>query len=79
MGKVLVINTLSTSLFVYKMSALLNISNKQTKRFEEMINNYLWGIDKKHKIPLTVLTKSKQDRGLRLVDLKMKQNALKVQ
>ena len=41
--KVLVINSLIGSLFVYRMNVLLNMSDQMIRRFYEMVNKYFWG------------------------------------
>ena len=75
-GKVLVVNTLIGSLFVYKMSTMLNMTDRQINTVEGVIREYIW-TGKKPKISFELLKKNKIHGGLRLVDLKAKQNALK--
>ena len=42
-GRVLVINTLCESLFVYKMSVMTNIPKDLLRRINDAVNNFLWG------------------------------------
>ena len=44
-GKILVVNSLVASLFVYKMSVLPNIPRKHTDKFYEIVRNFLWKLD----------------------------------
>ena len=76
-GKVLIINTLMGSLFVYKMMTMTNLSDKQLKLVEKVFREYLWS-GKKAKLSLETLQKSKKDGGLRLVNLRAKQDATKI-
>ena len=75
-GKILIVNTLMGSLFVYKMMALLNLTSKQISVVENIFRNFIWS-GKKPKISLELLKKNKIHGGLRLVDLNAKQKALK--
>ena len=67
-GKVLVINTLLASMFVYTMCALPVISHSQFKRIEKIITNFLWN-NGTHKIPLQVLYLPKNRGGMGLANL----------
>ena len=75
-GKVNVINTLIGSLFVHKMMVLPSISDKVVNDIEKCMINFLWG-KSKPKIPIRVLQKSKKCGGLKLVNLRKRDNALK--
>lgn len=77
-GKVLLINSLIASLFVYKMQALPLIDQKYIDHFNVMVKNFLWE-DKKPKIPLSVLNNSRETGGLRLIDLSKRDYSLKAQ
>lgn len=77
-GRILIVNTLIASMFVYKMQVLCNIPYKMIELFNEMISLYLWK-DKKPKIALKQLMLDKTEGGLRLVDLFYRQMALKAQ
>ena len=77
-GKVLIINTLMASLFVYKMSVLPIMSDQQFSRIYGIIHRFLWK-GGKAKIPLNVLQKPKKNGGLGLVDFEAKHKALHAQ
>ena len=62
LGKVLVINSLMSSLFVYAMAVTPKISKNQVNRYENIVKTYLWK-GTKEKIPLKILQKSKEWGG----------------
>ena len=74
MGKVLVINALLSSLFVYKMFVLPMLTVEQVNRFNALVTNFLWQ-GKKAKIPTAVLQQNKQKGGLKLVNIVEKQRS----
>ena len=74
MGKMLVVNSLVGSLFVYKMEYIL--VNFVTQ-FYDMVHYFLWK-DGKARIPKEVLCCDKNAGGLRLVELTCKHEAPKV-
>ena len=76
-GKINVINTLCVSLFVYKMQVLPRIPNEVVKIVEKEFVRYIWkgGIPK---IALKILQGNKPDGGMGLVDLRIKDKALKI-
>ena len=76
MGKVLVVNTLIASLFVYKMMVLPNMPDNIIKVIENEIRKYLWG-GKKAKIAYQMLQNSVETGGLNLVNFRNKECALK--
>ena len=76
LGKVQVINSLIASQFVYKMMVLPNISSRIIKCLENEIRDYLWN-GKKSKVAFRTLQNDKQNGGLKLVNLKYKEKALK--
>ena len=75
-GKVQVINTLIASLFVYKMMVLPTIPDTVVKRVDNLIRDYLWN-GRKSKISYTIMQNPKDHGGLKLVNLKKKDKALK--
>ena len=77
LGKILIVNTLIASLFVYKMSVLPTIPQQYVKRFNEIIMKFIWN-NKKPKIPLKILQANKVDGGLGLVNLAIKDASLRV-
>ena len=77
MGKVVVINSLMESLFVYKLNALELMTEVQCKQVERLISQFLWS-EKRPKIALKTLQLPKNEGGLRLFDIRNKQKALKI-
>ena len=76
-GKITVVNTLISSLLVYKMQVLPNMPQKTIKLIENKIRAFIWN-KKKAKISLRILQKNKADGGLGLVDIKQKEKSIKV-
>ena len=76
-GKVLIINVLIASMFVYKMLVLPDISRNLMKKTEQQFRDFLWS-GKKSKIALKTLQAPKSQGGLQLIDLKIKEAALKI-
>ena len=77
LGKIMVINTLIGSLFVYKMTVLPSIPERIVKHIEALLINFIWG-GNKAKIPLDVLQRDKTEGGLKLLDIRLKDYALKI-
>ena len=77
LGKVLVINTLVASQFIYKMLVLPRIPDNIVTKIEQLMVDYLWG-GKKSKVPLEVMQRSGIQGGVKLVDLRLRDVALKV-
>ena len=78
-GKILIINTLVASLFVYSMGVMANLSELQIGRISKMIHGFLWDGRSRGRISMYTLSRNKDEGGLRLVDIKAKQDALKIQ
>ena len=76
-GKVLVINTMIASLFVYPMMALTRIKDKVINKMDGMFREFIWN-GKKSKIALNILKLPIDCGGCNLVDLKQKDKALKI-
>ena len=76
MGKVLIVNVLIASLFVYKMTVIPRISDSYVRKLNDMINNFLWQ-GKRPKIAITDLQASKNLGGMELVDFELKDKSLK--
>ena len=74
-SKILVVNTLVGSLFVYKMSTVLTLSEDQLHEIEVIIRDFIWS-GKKPKIAYKTLCKKQYQGGLRLVDLRAKQDCI---
>ena len=77
-GRVLVVNTLIESIFVYRFSVLPVIDEDIINRVQALIWAFIWK-DKKAKIAYEKLTVPKDQGGLRLVDLKKKHISLLAQ
>ena len=77
LGKVLIINSLIASLFVYKMTVLPMIPEYLISGIRKEIEKFLWN-GARPKIPYDTLCRSKSNGGLGLVDLSIKDKALKV-
>ena len=75
-GKVLVVNSLVMSLFVYKMMVLPMMPEKIVKQVNGEIRNYLWK-GGKDKIAYDILRNPKHYGWLNLCNLKFKEIALK--
>lgn len=78
MGKILLVNTLIASLFVYKFQVLPNITKEMLIAINDMILKFIWS-GKTPKISRQILIRDKKQGGLRLVDIESRQSALKVQ
>ena len=76
-SKVLIMNTLMGSLFVYKMSIMSNLNLVQVNEIENIFRDFIWK-GKKPKIALSTLMGLKEQGGLRLINIKNKQDALKI-
>ena len=76
-GKVLLINSLMGSLFVYKMMVMANLNNDQVKKINSILNDFLWN-NSRPKIALRTLQNDKRQGGLRLVNFPAKQQSLKL-
>ena len=75
MGKVLVVNTLMASLFVYKLQVLPYIPEPIFTKIESAIEHFIWN-GKRPKIILQSLKKEKWQGSLGLVDLHTKHESL---
>ena len=77
LGKIMLINTLVASLFIYKMTVLPNMPRAMVKTLENMFTAFLWG-GGKSKISLKILQSGFQSGGTKLVNLLIKEKALKI-
>ena len=77
MGKVQVVNTLVSSLFIYKFQVLPYPPNEMIQRIEKIITDFIWS-GKKAKIPLETLQKEKMYGGLGLTYLHKRHSALMI-
>ena len=78
LGKVIMINSLIGSLFVYKMNVLYTILDGVVDAFNKLLAAYLWD-EKKQKVSFEALCSKKEQGGLRLVDLYKKDQVIKIQ
>ena len=76
-GKVLIVNTLLASIFVYRMYVLPWLSAKQSYTIDCAIKKFLW-TGKKAKINSTILQCRKSKGGLGLVNFKKKQQSIRL-
>ena len=76
-GKILILNTLIASLFVYKMTVLPSMDESIIKRMHDMCQKFIWN-GKKSKIALMTLQTPKILGGLGLVHFKYKDMSLKI-
>ena len=77
LGKVMIVNVLTSSLFVYPMQVLGSPSDVIYKKYDALIHKYIWK-NKRAKIPMNTLKANKELAGQNLVDLRNKNNALKI-
>ena len=77
-GKVSIVNSLIASLFVYPMTNLSQIPDKVVQDTEADIEKFIWA-GHKPKIPLRTLMQPKSNGGLGLINLTVKDKALKAQ
>ena len=75
MGKVLIINTLIASLFVYKFQVFPVLPEHVISKVEQVMEKFIWQ-DKRAKLPLKILQCSKEQGGLGLVDLRKRHLSL---
>lgn len=78
MGKTVILNSLVGSLFVYKMQVSRTISKDLVTKFEKIVNDFLWGVNKRAKIKISTLYNDKTEGGLRIVNLHAKDDSLKI-
>ena len=76
-GKIMLINSLITSLFIYKMMALPMMSQEMESRIKSDLTKFLWN-NAKPKIAYDTLIQPKGDGGGGLIDLGVKNKALKL-
>ena len=75
-GRIIVVNSLVSTLFIHKMLALPTPDEEFFKRYKKSIMNFIWQ-GKIPKIRYEDLVQNYANLGLKLVDLKMKNFALK--
>ena len=75
-GKVLIVNSLVASLFVYKMSVLPTIGKETIENLNKIVEAFIWN-NKKPKIKLKYLQMHKKCGGLNLINFELKDQSLK--
>ena len=76
-GKILVVNTLIMSLFVYRMTALPFMMKSLEKQLKQEIISFIWN-GARPKISYETLTQRKENGGMGLIDIGRKNKALKI-
>ena len=76
-GKITIINVLVASLFVHKMMVLPTVSEKIVQNFNSMLTDFIWN-GKRSKIKLAILQTSRRQGGLNLVNIRIRDMALKI-
>ena len=76
LGKILVVNSLVSSLFVYTMQVELDPPKEIIERFKQIVQKYLWS-GKRAKIKLDTLQAATENGGCRLTNLLLKNQAIK--
>ena len=74
-GKVTIVNSLMSSLFVYRLQNIANVTKDFYDKYEQVIKSFIWS-GKKPKIPLETLYLSHEQGGLKLCNLKVKHDSL---
>ena len=74
-GKVTILNTLVSLLFVYKFQVIHKLPENIVEKIESCFNDFIWA-GKKPKIPLHILQKQKDQGGLGLSNIREKHRAL---
>ena len=74
MGKVIIVNSLMGSLFVYNMSVMPMFTSSQIEYIYKIIDNFIWK-GRRPKIPRKILQLPKNKGGLGLIDIKRKHTA----
>ena len=77
-GKIITVNVLMSSQFVYKLACLNSPTNDHYNQYKKTIRNFIWE-GKNPKIAYSTLISSISEGGVKLVDLERKDKALKIQ
>ena len=76
-GKILIVNTLISSLFVYKMYTVPSMSLQMIKQLNKICSDFIWN-GRKPKIAYEKLQNTKKLGGMNLVDFGIKDDSLKI-
>ena len=74
-GKIVIVNALMSSLFIYKLQVISNIPNDLYTKFKSIVTDFLWS-GKKAKIPINTLYCDYCQGGLRLANITNRHTAL---
>lgn len=77
-GKILIVNTLIASLYIYKMKVFSLLPKDIIDQFEAAVCHFLWN-NRRAKISKEILKLPRKYGGLKLVDLRTRHMALQVQ
>ena len=76
-GKVTIIKSLLESQLIYRLSVLPSPPIEYLKRIDKILFSFLWN-NKPHKICKDIITQSKEQAGLSMTDIYLKNRALKI-
>ena len=76
-AKIIIVNVLMASLFVYRMTVLPKIPNKYLRELKENIDKFLWN-NSRPKIKQEILCLPKDKGGVKLINFEAKNKALKI-
>ena len=76
LGKINVVNTLISSIFVYRMAVLRRMSDSMFNKLDAEITKFLWS-NKRAKIALKILQAPKKYGGQKLINFRIKDKSLK--
>ena len=77
-GKIQIINSLVASLFVYKLTVLLDLTAEHFTMLDNLFNDFIWN-GGKPKIKLNTLSAPRQSGGLNLANMRVRNKSLKAQ
>ena len=75
-GKILVVNTLISSIFIYRMTLLPLMTKQYLDSLNKLVSEYLWN-GGRAKIPHRILVGNREDGGGGLIDFETRDKALK--
>lgn len=78
MGKIMIINSLCASLFVYKLQVLPQLTRNYVLQFTQIVQEFLWN-GGRSKIAIDKLCNAREYGGLKLINIFCKDQALKCQ
>ena len=78
LGKILLINTLMGSMYIYKFLVHATPTGNQIRDFYKIIENFLWGKNKRPKINRRILMSPRNKGGAKMVNIEARLQALKI-